>query len=202
MVASDQDYNPITEAVIPGIAGLLGVAALPTALGYFAGEVAWPVLVRGGQTIASLFCLNDGDCTNEVSTASRTLGQLRQVSRNMWESTAGLRYGDDRLYGNRVLHVLRHLVDDSGRRIHGVFSGGRLQVLPLIDEAWASIQQGVNVASSVQVGTRTIYIVDIGRPIGYVGGQVGAAAGYPITNYIRLVIEGGNELVTAYPAIP
>lgn len=86
--------------------------------------------------------------------------------------------------------------------IHGVFNVGRSQVLPLIDEAWVSVQQGVNVTSIIPEGTRTIYIVDMGQSIGYVGGQVGAAAGYPATNYIRLVIEGVNELITAYPVIP
>ena len=65
VVASDQDYNPITEAVIPGIAVLFGVASLPTAVGYFAGEVAWPALIRGGQAVASWLCL-DGNCLNEA----------------------------------------------------------------------------------------------------------------------------------------
>lgn len=65
IVAGAQDYNPITEAVIPGTVGLFGVAALPTATGYFAGEVAWPALVRGGKAIVSWLCL-DGNCLNEA----------------------------------------------------------------------------------------------------------------------------------------
>ncbi len=37
----------------------------------------------------------------------QTLGNLRSVSAGEWESSAGLRYGHDPNYGNRVQHVLR-----------------------------------------------------------------------------------------------
>ena len=42
-------------------------------------------------------------------------------------------------------------------------------------------------------------MVDMGRPIGYVGGRAGAAGGNPAVDYIRLVVENGNHVVTSYP---
>ncbi|MEZ4641683.1 MAG: hypothetical protein R3E31_02900 [Chloroflexota bacterium] len=88
-LAEAQDYNPITEAVIPGTVGLFGVAALPTAVGYFAGEVIWPALVRGGQVIASLFCLNDYNCTNEIESGMNWVDQsieaLSKIRTNQFE---------------------------------------------------------------------------------------------------------------------
>jgi RHS repeat-associated protein len=190
------------EEVVFSVGGMAGVSALPTAIEYGVGQAAWPALVKAGGTIASWLCLRDGDCTNEASAATRTLGQLRQVAQGVWESTAGLRYGQDFIYGNRVQHVLRHAVNDSTRAIHSVFSGGRTQVLPVIDEAWQSVQQGVNVTSVAFQGDRTVYIINMGRTVGYVGGQTGAATGYPTTSYIQLVVQGANELITAFPVIP
>lgn len=46
------------------------------------------------------------------------------------------------------------------------------------------------------------YEIDMGRRVGYVGGQAGAAAGNPAANFIRLIIENGNEVVTAFPFRP
>jgi hypothetical protein len=149
--------------------------------------------------ISSLLC-GDGNCTNEAESA---FGQLRSVGKNVWESTAGLRYGLDPRYGNRIQHVLRHAVNDPTRRgPHGVFAGGESRVLALVDEAYALAQQaGTNATATVQ-GARTVYIVDMGRQVGYVGGQAGAAAGYPAAYHIQLVIEAGNTLITAYPVVP
>ena len=75
VVASDQDYNPITEAVIPATVTLLGVAALPTVIGYFAGEFIWPAITTTGTSIASWLCL-DGDCLNELEIATEKLNYL------------------------------------------------------------------------------------------------------------------------------
>jgi hypothetical protein len=73
------------------------------------------------------------------------LGRLRSIGQNLWESTAGLRYGLDRRYGNRVAHVLRHTVDDLSRRVpHGVFNGGGSRALAVVDRAWTIIQGGVS----------------------------------------------------------
>jgi hypothetical protein len=47
-------------------------------------------------------------------------------------------------------------------------------------------------------GSRTIYVVPMGEQIGYVG----AALGNPAAYHLRLIIEGTNEVITAFPYIP
>jgi RHS repeat-associated protein len=147
----------------------------------------------------------DGDCTNEINAATSTtpkLGQLRSVGQNIWESTAGLRYGPDPTLGNRVQHVLKHTVDDIGRAKHGVFTTGRSETLSLIDEAWQSVQQNSSkLINIIPQGNRTVYEIDMGRQIGYLGGREGAALGNPATNVLRLVVQGSNEVITAFPVI-
>jgi hypothetical protein len=73
-------------------------------------------------------------------------------------------------------------------------------VLSLIDEAWQLIQQ--NNIRGVPRGLRTVYTVDMGRVIGYIGGRAGAASGYPDASHLQLVIERANEVITAFPIIP
>jgi hypothetical protein len=173
-------------------AGLVVVVAIPATVDV--GALAIDSIV----TILTGAC-EDGNCTNE---AESVFGQLRSVGENIWESTAGLRYGPDPNYGNRIQHVLRHTVNDLTRATHGVFTGGRSEVLALVDEAYTLAQQiGTNVETIVN-GARTVYIVDMGRQIGYVGGQTGAAAGYPAANHLLLVVEGGSNVISAYPYIP
>ena len=46
VAAAAQDYNPLTEAVLPATGALLGIAALPTVASYVAAEVIWPALMR------------------------------------------------------------------------------------------------------------------------------------------------------------
>jgi hypothetical protein len=47
-----------------------------------------------------------------------------------------------------------------------------------------------------------VYTIDMGRRVGYVGGRAGAAAGNPAANHIQLVVENGNQVISAYPIIP
>lgn len=54
--------------------------------------------------------------------------------------------------------------------------------------------------SSMKHG-RSIYAVDMGRRIGFVGGQAGAAAGNPTASHVQLVLQG-NDVITAFPVIP
>lgn len=91
ILAEAQNYDPLTEAVLPGAAAIAGVAAAPTILGYAAGEIAWPFLARAGSTVASWFCLNDGDCTNEAGSAINTV----QRSLRFWNRVTNFR-------GNKV----------------------------------------------------------------------------------------------------
>jgi RHS repeat-associated protein len=131
------------------------------------------------------------------------LGRLTAEGGGVWRSSGGLRYGPDARYGNRVRHVLRHAVDDATRAVeHGVFDAGRVGMLGVIDEAWSIAQGGGARVTAVVRGSRVEYTVDMGRRIGYIGGRPGAAAGNPAARHIRLVIENGSDVVTAYPVIP
>lgn len=126
-------------------------------------------------------------------------GGLRPVAPNTWESGAGLRYGLGSVHGNRVLHVLEHARDIPERPgAHGVFSGGRTSVIETIDKVYRLGQAGGPGVSVQQQGNKTIYNVDLGYRVGYVGGQVGAALGNPTTTKVRLVLQG-RSVITAFP---
>ncbi len=127
-------------------------------------------------------------------------GILRSEGNGAWVSRGGLRYtSDDKIFGNRVRHVLYHASDDPERkRPHGVFDAGRSGALGVVDEAWAIAQGGGHrVAISTQ-GAKTIYTVDMRRRVGYVGGQPGAAAGHAAASHVRSILKG-HDVITAYP---
>lgn len=97
-------------------------------------------------------------------------------------------------------HVLRHSMDDLTRLgLHGVFDAGRSGTLAVVDEAWIIAQQGGPGVTVVRQGSKTVYIINMGRRVGYVGGQAGAAAGNPAAHHIQLVVKNGNQVITAYP---
>jgi hypothetical protein len=113
-------------------------------------------------------------------------GILRSAGNGTWVSRGGLRYGADPNFGNRVRHLLNHASDIPTRPgRHGVFDAGRRGVLGVVDEAWAIAQRGGSGVSVSTQGARTVYTVDMGRRVGFVGGQAGAAAGNPAASSSR-----------------
>jgi hypothetical protein len=64
-----------------------------------------------------------------------------------------------------------------------------------------SLASCTTLISVAQQGVRTVYTVDMGRSVGFVGGQTGAALGNPTASHIRLVLEG-TDVITAFPVIP
>jgi hypothetical protein len=46
---------------------------------------------------------------------------------------------------------------------------------------------------------RVEYTVRLSRSIGYEGGQQGRRNDHPKLNRLKLIVEDGNELITAYP---
>lgn len=133
------------------------------------------------------------------STAVPKLGVLKDVGGKVLESTAGLRYGPGSQEGHRVKHILRHNTDDPDRPVHGVFDGDAGEVFALIDEAYLyTFDRGPPQVTTEQDDGRTIYVVDLGRRIGYVGGQSGQRQDYPAATHVQLVLEGSN-VITAYP---
>ena len=102
--------------------------------------------------------------------------------------------------GHRLKHVLQHAKDNLDKPVHGVYSGGRDQILAWIDKAYLKGKQGGKGTRVENQGGRTVYTVDLGEKIGFVGGQVGERKRHPDCRYLRLVIQNNNEVVTAYPS--
>ena len=123
--------------------------------------------------------------------------QLTQIEGDRYRSPAGLIYGPGSRHGHRLQHVLAHGQDDPKRDgPHGVFNDGdKESIVALIDEAYlAAGQRG----ESRSERNRQVLTVDMGRTVGYVGGQAGKRDGFPDCNHVRIVLEG-MKVITAYP---
>ena len=140
----------------------------------------------------------------QSSTASKPkpkLGALTDLGNKRFRSTAGLIYRQSR-GEHRIDHVMRHAEDDPGRPVHGVFDGSREQILAVIDRGYLiALTHGPPDAKIEEQRDRTVMTVDLGRKIGYMGGQAGKRKGFPACRHLNLVVEG-DEVVTAYPIIP
>jgi len=131
--------------------------------------------------------------------AAPALGQLKEIRKNVFESTAGLRYVPGSAENHRLRHVMQHAKDDTTKPIHGVFDGKRDQILAVIDEAYLKAQKrGRDVHSEAQ-NDRLVYTVNLRRKIGYMGGSEGKRTGNPECRYVRIVLEDGNVVISAYP---
>jgi hypothetical protein len=127
------------------------------------------------------------------------LGELREIGSDVYLSSAGLKYRPGSREGHRLKHILLHSKDQPNRPgSHGVFHGGREGTLKTIDQAYVIARSpGPRVQKKTE-GPRTVLTVDLGRNIGYVGGQNGRRQGNPEVRHVRLVLEGTN-LITAFP---
>jgi hypothetical protein len=113
------------------------------------------------------------------------LGRLRSIGPSTWESSGGLVYGPDMVFGNRVQHVLAHTVPDATKPMHSVFNVGRNEVLGLVDEAW--LMRGAAVA-----GDPGAFVVPMGRAVGTADETA-----------VRIVVRPGTkQIITAYPVMP
>lgn len=125
-------------------------------------------------------------------------GLLRDLGGEKYMSPAGLLYTRGSQEGHRLKHLERHTKDDPGRPgPHGVFDGGMEKALVTIDKAYdrAKKKQRTTVEKD---GRRTIYVVDMGGRIGFVGGQTGKRKRNPMARRVQLVLED-NRVITAYP---
>ncbi|GAA4082534.1 hypothetical protein [Actinomadura miaoliensis] len=102
---------------------------------------------------------------------------------NRYRSPSGLVYGEGSNEGHRILHVLEHGRENPNKPLHSVFKHDK-GVLDYVDEAWS---KRYNV-TPIQQGNRQVYIVPMGRTVGTQGEK-----------YIRIVVQNGNEVVTAFP---
>ena len=118
-------------------------------------------------------------------------------------SPAGLVY-KARSHEHRTAHVLRHAKDDPGRPVHGVFDDANADdIFRLIDEAYKMIKsnsrQVSKERSDANKSYRASYTIDMKRRIGYRGGRSGNRDGKPASYKMKLIIDNGNQVITAYP---
>ncbi|WP_442508783.1 hypothetical protein SH528x_000315 [Novipirellula sp. SH528] len=125
-------------------------------------------------------------------------GLLREVSKDRYISPAGLQYTPGSAEGHRLEHLRRHTKDDPSRPgSHGVFDGDMEGALKTIDRAYLKAKEGTRTTKSVDDG-RTIYTVDLGGRVGFVGGRDGGRKRNPMARRVRIVLEG-TRVITAYP---
>ncbi|TWU45401.1 hypothetical protein Q31b_05730 [Novipirellula aureliae] len=123
---------------------------------------------------------------------------LHEVSPQRYLSPAGLLYTPGSEEGHRLEHLRRHTADIPSRSgSHGVFDGGMEGALETIDKAYERAKREQRTTKTVD-DNRTIYTVDMGGRIGFVGGQNGKRKGNPMARRVRLVLEG-NRFITAFP---
>lgn len=131
-------------------------------------------------------------------------GKLTLVNRSRQEfrSTAGLMYVRGSQDGHRLKHVLKHAKDNLDKPVHGVFDGDgdRDKILAWIDLAYEKGKKGGSGTKTERQGGRVVYTVRMSSRIGFVGGQKGKRNNNRECRYLRLVVQNGNEVVTAYPS--
>ncbi|TWT76858.1 hypothetical protein Pla123a_22810 [Posidoniimonas polymericola] len=127
---------------------------------------------------------------------------LIRSDRETYTSPAGLTYSRGTQHGHHLRHLMAHAEDDPDRPgQHGVFDSDDVQtIVDLVDEAYRMALDGDHTRKR-QEGDRTIYVVDMGRRIGYVGGQSGERRGHPAAHHLQMVLVG-RKLITSYPLIP
>jgi hypothetical protein len=128
-------------------------------------------------------------------------GLLRSMGNEVFVSPAGLRYTRGSEEGHRLKHLQRHTADQPNRPgKHGVFDGGMEGAIKAIDDAYAKAQAGGRDVQTEedQENGRTIYTVNLGRRVGFIGGREGNDRNRPAARRVRIVLDG-DRVITAYP---
>jgi hypothetical protein len=194
-----------------GTAGLLGLVV--AAVIYLVVIQPW-VATRFGVTLPTLVDISEPPASSPAPPSAKTEKPQRHVEggelsdvltetgRDTYRSAAGLRYTRGSQHGTRLAHLMSHTRDESDRvGQHGVFdSDDPATVVRLVDEAYVKALAGED-STSDREGDQTVYLIDMKRRVGYVGGQSGNRRGKPAAHYIRLVVQG-DRLITAFPVRP
>ncbi|QDS90849.1 hypothetical protein EC9_50670 [Rosistilla ulvae] len=133
------------------------------------------------------------------SDPSLKYGILKSIGRDTYMSPAGLRYTPGSQEGHRLKHLERHTADQPSRPgKHGVFDGGMEKTLLVLDQAYEKGSKGGHGTTKTQDDGRTIYTVDMGKRVGYIGGRDGNRMRKPMARRVRIVLDG-DRVITAYP---
>ena len=125
-------------------------------------------------------------------------GLLKDLGGERYLSPGGLLFTRGSAEGHRLDHLERHTVDDPQRPgKHGVFDGGMEGALATIDRAYERAIAGAKTTKEVEEG-RTIYTVDMGSRVGYIGGRDGNRQNKPMARRVKIVLDK-DRVITAYP---
>ncbi len=174
------------------------------------GSVEWEPGANRGMHVpdsgrATVMAGEYGDTTvnwtpaGHVDQAVTIPSYLVRQSDGSYSSPGGLVYGADLSFGNRAAHVLDHFEESAEKSSQGVFTIGKNDVFPMIDEAYAKIGEDPGRYHAEDQGKRQAYEVPMDEVIGYVGGQEGSNAQ---VSTLRVVLQNENEIVTAFPVEP
>ena len=144
---------------------------------------------------------NNGDKFKPLKSSSSSSGSFFSSAggKNL-KSPAGLIYGMGGGGEHRTEHVLRHAQDQPNRRgTHGVFYDNGDDVFRLIDEAYELVKSKSRQVDSKESRGNMAHVIDMKRKIGYKGGQSGNSKGKPPLYKIKLILAGGNRVITAFP---
>ncbi|MBX9831395.1 hypothetical protein K2X40_05530 [Candidatus Babeliales bacterium] len=107
---------------------------------------------------------------------------FKQTGFNTFQSPAGLVYGPDMNFGNRIYHVLNHTKAISNKPKHNLFSFSNDKLFAMIDRAWLNKEKAL-------VADRGEYIIEMNELLG--------------TNdetAIKIVVKPDTaDLITAFP---
>ena len=143
---------------------------------------------QAGKVPASAF--EEKESGNEAGASLRESGELfgglKLVRKNTLQSPQGIIYGNDKRFGNALIHVLSHMfprLPYLGKDVHSIFNLPPKKIIALIDEAWAK-------KGKPKKTDPATYVVNMARKIGTKGETA-------VTIIVR---EAGTaDLVTAYP---
>jgi hypothetical protein len=141
---------------------------------------------------------NPTPAASDVNDSKLVFGLLKDLGGDRYLSPAGLLYTRGGAEGHRLDHLERHVEDDPGRPgKHGVFDGGMEKALVVIDRAYERAKTGQRTTKEIDQG-RTVYTVDMGSRVGYLGGREGNRLKKPMARRVRLVLDD-NRVITAFP---
>jgi len=150
-----------------------------------------------------------------AATSGKWAKNALKLSDNAFHSAAGLVFKQGSKEGNRLSHVLSHLVNNTKKANHGVFDATEEGLVSLLDDAYSKIKgtkwnNKLVVGESETVGgiTRSLrkeangvisenFAVDAGKRIGTEGGRKGTGEAL---NKLQISLEQGtSNVITAFP---
>ena len=126
-------------------------------------------------------------------------GHLTSTGKQEWKTKGGLVIrGKDPDGLSRLEHIMRHTRNLEDRKIHGVFTISRAEVIELMDLVWTRARSGSLKGNSR--GGNIAYTYTSGKSIGYMGGREGKSKNHPRLTGVRLVVrEKSSQVITFFP---